>query len=208
MTARPPTPQQRQHLATWLQSLADELTRTQAAETMKAIAQAVDGTPYPNRTSTVPSQPHNRTDTDGTPIRPDTPTEAKALNPDQIGQQSTALLDDLDQLETLTRSIVRRLWAWRPDRAVASCPRCGNAFERGYTRCQRVTDGIQCGSSETHTRSCMACGRIMAPGEPLRAGRCHRDYMFWRRNGRDRIHTEALELDDTVLISDEGAAHA
>lgn len=221
MTGRPLSSTRRHDLATTATNLATWLTTNEAATVMRLITEAIDGTPYPSKTSTAPRQPHNQVDADGYPIPPDTPTEARALTPDPIGQQAAALANDLHQLHELTASVWRRLQSWQPSRTLALYA-CGHPVtDRNYSRCQYIDPdtGIQCGQGHTQVRSCKTCDRLIQPGEYYSNRQCRTCYDAERRptssNTSGRwFTTDDLQLTDGVMISDiqfdtdSGAAHA
>ncbi len=212
---RIPTPTHRAAIADKLELLAHELRRQQAADTMRLIAEAIDGTPYPNQASGTPRQPHNQTDDDGHPIPPDTPTETAALNRDPTTHRAATAINNLWTIHDLTRQTLQTLWSWRPDRAVATCERCGHPYQRGYIRCQQIIDGQQCGATETLIRYCDICGDEVPRGQQYRqyqqdgVWRCAKDWKFRHRNGYDRNTLDRLKTDDTTIIAtDNGVAHA
>lgn len=210
---RPLTASRRETLAARLQELADELTRPQARETQQAIGTAITGMPYPTRTSTVPAQLHHRSDEDGNPIRPDTLTEARALEHDEPTARALELLALQEDLEHHVRRALQLLLVWRPDRGVPTCPNCEHPLPRGTTRCQRILpNGYRCSSPKARTRTCRN-GCQVDEGEPLRNGRCNACDIHWRTRGRftgveRTAGADQLALGDNVLITDHGAAHA
>ncbi len=204
-TPRPPTRTQIADLALLCDQLAAELRKPHAPTVLQALADAADAS-YPTTASGTSTTPHNQTDDEGRPVQPDTPTEAKALGDDPVARYAGLVLERVATQAKTVRVILAAFDQWNPTRSTAKCPRCDHPIDRRYNRCQRVIDGVQCGSSDRNIRMCSNpnCQRIMKPGEYLRAGRCDPCRKHWTAKGVERIPAEALALGRNVMEADPG----
>lgn len=200
-------PTARLQLADDLEGLARQLRTSHAHNTQQALAETA-AIGYPNRASGAAGNPNNPVDENGDPVQPDTATERAALTPDPAAGYAQAVLKDLRLLAIKTPALWSALQQYDPDRPVAACPRCGHPFARGFTRCQNMIDGRQCGSSDKTERRCAnyTCDVLIPPSVKPWDGRCDTCASFRKANGRDRIVTAGLDLQDNVII--EGVAHA
>lgn len=150
---------------------------------LQVLADALDHA-YPNKASTAPTTPTNQVDEDGTPIPPDTRPEALTLNPDRAQQQAATLLTNLRRWGREAERLLTELKTWDPDRPRRYCRLCGNPYGPTDVRCQNIIDGRQCAAAAETPRSCSnpICGKVMAAGEKLRAGRCNRCDVHYRRH--------------------------
>lgn len=203
---RRPTPltdAQRQNLVDCLGKIITELKAPNAGNTQRFLADAADNL-YASRASTVPPSGGNRTDEDGVPLQPDTPTERLALERDRTVEAMHRLMQDQIAFHELAFRILEGLKGVAPNRRYQVCPRCNSPFPRNSTRCDQIVDGRRCEASN-QDRTCKNCGVPVLPGR-MRKDRCPSCAKYFNTHGRDRIATTSrLTLEETVII--DGVAH-
>lgn len=151
-------------MARYAQAVVDQITAAHAIDVQRLLGEATEDH-YPARSSTAPAEPANQTDDNGQPIKPPTAVERAALGRrDPAGKQARQILDALRDWHELSVYLWQQLPTWDPNRALALCPRCEMPFERGYTRCQRIFDGVQCGSTGAADH-CTNCGDEFEAGQ-------------------------------------------
>jgi len=141
---------------------------------------------------------------------PWTATERAALNPDPGQRRAARTLRRLTETATAAPALANEIEEATQGRAVDLCNHCGNALPPGG-RCQRLLDPDDTGhrqlcegsGTKQAARSCLNCGRIMATGEPLRAGRCDPCRKTLQRTGRERV---TVDLNHDRLITEDPAA--
>ena len=138
---------------------------------------------------------------------PWTATERAALNPDPGQRRAARTLRRLTETASTIPALANEIEEAMQGRAVDLCNYCGNALPPGG-RCQRLLDPDDYGQRQlcegsgvkTAARSCLNCSKIMATGEPLRAGRCNACRMTLERTGRERAVTDLNH--DRLIVTD------
>lgn len=198
---RPLRDSERASTAELLRALADELDAGHAATVQRSIGAALDSG-YPATASGAGSGGGGGSSSS----RP----EALAMDPDLAERDARRLLDRLGRLVDETDATLRGLQAWRPDRRVRSCPRCGGILQHGQAHCQRMIDGRRCGVCREP--GCPRDGAPLQPGERMRDGRCdvcrmrvvRRDRATGGRRSARVARVERLHLQDNVIEAPGG----
>ena len=199
-------------LAATLRAIAEEVSSPHANAVQESLYADATSMGYPTRSSGSASTggPGNQVDEHGNPIRPDTPTEAAALNPDRWALRASADLNALTVVADKATDALRALQAHNPNRPTEICRACGYYLDRGETRCRRVDadTGRQCTGRPDTEQHCANsnCGAPLTPGK-IRQGRCPACAEHVRTKGTERIPRSGLALGDNVIV-EGGVAHA
>ncbi len=121
---------------------------------------------------------------------PDPTGEAACNGPDPLKQElagfDAAIRNAIHSINTLVDAHANN----NPGRAVTIlCPQCQHSIPDGLKECRRHP-------AAPPPRECSNCGDQMATGKPLRNGRCNACDITWRTQGRERITSTRLELEE------------
>lgn len=172
----------REQLACLLADLATELRSDHAASVQQLLAVEAD----PVWPATASGAGPSGGTSNGSPV------ERAVTSPDRNADRARRALNDQTQLDRLARTVLLALIERSPARPVALCPQCDHPLDRRFARCQRIIDGVQCGSRAGADRTCTTCHEVQPPGRPLRQGECNACRMHRQRTGRARIAVSAL----------------
>lgn len=170
------------------QAVTDLLGDPAAGDVQRLLGDALDHA-YPSTSSGTGGSNHsNPVDENGRPDKPPTTVERSVIQPDRAAVEALRILDALRQWHELSIYLYGAISNWHPARPVAMCPRCGHPFDRGYTRCQQIIDGKQCGSTERTETNCTKCDRKLEAGaRRSNYGECQPCYRQ-RINARHRVN--------------------
>ena len=177
-----------------LKTLLAHLEHEEAETVQRLLGEAMRAEGYPTTASGAQTEPENKVDEDGQPVRPDSATERAALTKDREAERARQLITDLGAIDTMAWFVAKRLGLWSPSRAVEVCHVCHHPKERGTLRCQRVgDDGQQCAASK-QTRFCKNpnCGDVVPTGDRFPGGRCNRCDVHWRRQRSEYLPAAGL----------------
>ena len=177
-----------------LKALLAHLESKEAEQVQRLLGETIRAEGYPTTASGAQTEPENKVDEQGRPVRPDTATERGALRPDKEAERARQLLNDLKAIDAMAWRIAKQLGLWSPSRTVDVCHVCHYPKERGTLRCQRVgEDGQQCAASR-QTRFCKNpnCGDVVPTGDRFPGGRCNRCDVHWRQQRSEYLPAAGL----------------